>query len=131
MYVIAIAWLYVTVLMAATEPNLTAGVLTFVCYGLLPLALLLWLFGPRAFEVGNEVREAFVATDAAAAMAFVAAPGGKWLCDIYLLARQRLAALGIRRTSGADSCTVSEAGRFFSYRRDGVTGRMATLVWLE
>lgn len=96
--------------------------------------LMAWLgpaIGPRAFEVGNEVREAFVATDAAAAMAFVAAPGGKWLCDIYLLARQRLAALGIRRTSGADSCTVSEAGRFFSYRRDGVTGRMATLVWLE
>jgi YfiH family protein len=96
--------------------------------------LMAWLgpaIGPTAFEVGDEVRKAFVATDAAAGMAFVTAPGGKWLCDIHLLVRQRLAALGIRRISGTGSCAVSEAGRFFSYRRDGVTGRMASLVWLE
>ncbi len=96
--------------------------------------LMAWLgpaIGPQAFEVGNEVRECFLAVDAAAADAFVAAPGDKWLCDIALLARQRLSALGIRRIASADSCTVGDSSRFFSYRRDGVTGRMASLVWLE
>jgi YfiH family protein len=96
--------------------------------------LMAWLgpaIGPQAFEVGGEVRDTFVAHDAQAAQAFVAAPGGKWLCDIYQLARQRLDALGIRRIAGADSCTVAGAQRFFSYRRDGVTGRMASLIWLE
>lgn len=96
--------------------------------------LMAWLgpaIGPQAFEVGNEVRERFMDVDAAAAAAFVAAPGGKWLCDIALLARQRLSALGIRRIAGADSCSVADATRYFSYRRDGVTGRMASLVWLE
>ena len=96
--------------------------------------LMAWLgpaIGPQAFEVGNEVRECFLAVDAAAAAAFVAAPDGKWLCDIALLARQRLSALGIRRIAGADSCTVGDSTRFFSYRRDGVSGRMASLVWLD
>ena len=96
--------------------------------------LMAWLgpaIGPRAFEVGGEVRECFLAVDAAAAEAFVAAPGGKWLCDIALLARQRLSSLGIRRIASADSCTVGDSMRSFSYRRDGVTGRMASLVWLE
>ncbi len=96
--------------------------------------LMAWLgpaIGPRAFEVGGEVRDAFLAHDARAADGFVAAPGGKWLCDIYLLARQRLAAQGIRRITGADFCTVNDGERFFSYRRDGITGRMASLVWLE
>ena len=96
--------------------------------------LLAWLgpaIGPQAFEVGGEVRERFMAVDGAAVAAFTAAPCGKWLCDIALLARQRLAALGIRRVTGADSCSVADAARFFSYRRDGVTGRMASLVWLE
>lgn len=96
--------------------------------------LLAWLgpaIGPRAFEVGDEVRERFLADDAGAAAAFVAASRGKWLCDLYALARRRLAALGVRRVSGADYCTAGDPARFFSYRRDGVTGRMATLVWLE
>lgn len=96
--------------------------------------LMAWLgpaIGPQAFEVGNEVRERFMDVDAAAAAAFVSAPGGKWLCDIALLARQRLSALGIRRIAGADSCSAANATRYFSYRRDGVTGRMASLVWLE
>lgn len=66
MYVIAIAWLYVTVLMAATEPNLTAGVLTFVCYGLLPLALLLWLLGTPQRRRKTRAAEANAAGDAAA-----------------------------------------------------------------
>ena len=96
--------------------------------------LMAWLgpaIGPRTFEVGDEVREAFVASDPRADSAFVAAAPGKWLCDIYQLARQRLDALGIRRVAGADFCTVSDARRWFSYRRHGVTGRMASLIWLE
>ena len=97
-------------------------------------SLMAWLgpaIGPQAFEVGGEVRESFVASDPAAAAAFQARAEGKWLCDIYGLARLRLQALGILRIAGDDRCTVGEAERFFSYRRDGVTGRMASLVWLE
>lgn len=96
--------------------------------------LMAWLgpaIGPQAFEVGDEVREIFVAHDQEAASAFAASANGKWLCDIYRLARQRLHALGIRRTTSADSCTKGDAEQFFSYRRDGVTGRMASLIWLE
>lgn len=95
--------------------------------------LLAWLgpaIGPDSFEVGDEVRTTFVSADPAAAAAFVARPGGKWLCDIYRLARQRLAALGVTRVFGGDACTLRDAGRFYSYRRDGVTGRMASLIWL-
>lgn len=88
--------------------------------------------GPQAFEVGGEVRDAFLAHDAQAASAFTAGVGGKWLCDICLLARQRLNALGVRRVASADfCCTLSDAERFFSFRRDGATGRMASLIWLE
>ena len=76
------------------------------------------------------MRTAFVARDPAAAQAFVAGASRKWYCDIYELARQRLAALGVRRVAGADFCTVRDGARFYSYRRDGVTGRMASLVWL-
>lgn len=96
--------------------------------------LVAWLgpaIGPKHFEVGGEVRAAFMAHDPAATAAFVARPDGKWLCDIYRLARQRLAALGVRRVAGADFCTVRDAARFFSYRRDGVTGRLASLIWME
>ena len=96
--------------------------------------LMAWLgpaIGPQAFEVGGEVREIFLAADAGASQAFAAAADGKWLCDIYRLARRRLQALGIRRVAGADFCTVNDTERWFSYRRDGVTGRMASLVWLE
>ncbi len=96
--------------------------------------LMAWLgpaIGPQAFEVGGEVRDAFLAGDPRATSAFAAAPGGKWLCDIYQLARQRLDALGIRRIDGGNCCTASDGDRFFSYRRDGVSGRMASLVWLE
>lgn len=96
--------------------------------------LLAWLgpaIGAPAFEVGDEVRERFVAHDARAALAFVAGAEGKWWCDIHELARQRLRSLGVRRVTSADSCTLRDEGSFFSYRRDGVTGRMASLVWLE
>lgn len=96
--------------------------------------LLTWLgpaIGPSAFEVRDEVRAAFVARDAQAAEAFVAHGSGKWLADIYRLARQRLTAAGVSSISGGDRCTFSESADFFSYRRDGVTGRMACLIWLE
>ncbi|MEQ1525384.1 MAG: peptidoglycan editing factor PgeF [Gallionella sp.] len=96
--------------------------------------LMAWL-GPAisqpAFEVGAEVREVFIAADPKAESAFVAGQGGKWLADIYALARIRLNALGITQIYGSDYCTYKDTQRFFSYRRDGVTGRMGTFIWLE
>jgi len=91
-----------------------------------------WLgpaIGPTAFEVGDEVRAAFCRHDARAAAAFDAHGAGKWLCDLYALARQRLAAVGVTQVSGGGLCTYSDAQRFYSYRRDGTTGRMASLIW--
>ncbi|MDP2811352.1 MAG: peptidoglycan editing factor PgeF [Rhodocyclaceae bacterium] len=96
--------------------------------------LLAWLgpaIGPSAFEVGDEVRAAFLADDPAAAEAFVPHGAGKWLADIYALARRRLQRAGVDAIYGGNFCTFSEPERFFSYRRDGVTGRMASLIWLE
>lgn len=96
--------------------------------------LLAWLgpaIGPGAFEVGDEVRARFADADAGAAAAFTARENGKWLCDLYALARRRLRALGVERISGGGDCTASDAARFYSYRRDGITGRMASLVWRE
>lgn len=86
--------------------------------------------GPESFEVGDEVRDLFVADSAEAQAAFKPLRPGKWLANIYLLAHQRLARLGIHAVYGGGFCTVREAGRFFSYRRDGATGRMASLIWL-
>lgn len=87
--------------------------------------------GPDAFEVGGEVRDAFMAHDAEAVAAFLPIDDGKFLADIYLLARQRLAALGISEVYGGEECTVIDRARFFSYRRDRTTGRMASLIWLN
>ena len=86
--------------------------------------------GPRSYEVGGEVRAAFVRQDARAAAAFAPRPGGKYLADLYALARQRLAAAGVGEVHGGEFCTSSEA-RFFSFRRDRNTGRMASLIWIE
>jgi len=102
--------------------------------GVEPSSLMAWLgpaIGPDAFEVGAEVRAAFMACDPAAEQAFSAIGEGKYLADIYLLARQRLAALGVTRVYGGDFCTVIDRERFFSYRRDKSTGRMASLIWLQ
>lgn len=98
-----------------------------------PRSLLAWMgpaIGPTAFEVGPDVRDQFVTHDAAAAGAFVPLAEGKWLGDLYALARQRLNALGVSRIYGGGECTFTDAGRFFSFRRDRVTGRMASLIWL-
>ena len=97
--------------------------------------LMVWLgpaIGPKTYEVGEEVRKAFVATDPTAASAFK--PSGnddKWMCDLYMLARQRLVATGVWRFYGGNLCTYTDQERFFSYRRDGECGRMASLIWLE
>jgi len=96
--------------------------------------LLAWLgpaIGPQAFEVGDEVRAAFVAKQPEAASAFTAHAPGKWLADICQLASQRLEALGVAGIHGGGLCTVSDSKRFFSYRRDGTTGRMGSFIWLE
>lgn len=96
-----------------------------------PQRLMAWLgpaIGPRAFEVGPEVRDCFIAHDPAARHAFQP-HGAKFLADIYQLACQRLQAQGVTRIHGGGFCTYHDATRFFSFRRDGRTGRMATLIW--
>jgi YfiH family protein len=98
-----------------------------------PGELLAWLgpaIGPAAFEVGEEVRAAFLALDAGNAPCFKPSPAGRWLADIYQLAQRQLSDLGVRDVYGGKFCTFSEPERFFSYRREPRTGRMATLVWL-
>jgi len=87
--------------------------------------------GPRVFEVGDDVVEAFCQYDPQAEQAFAATVPGKWLADIYRLARQRLQRLGVRQVFGGDDCTYTDAARFYSYRRDRECGRMASLIWIE
>lgn len=87
--------------------------------------------GPGAFEVGADVRDAFLARDNAARTAFAPHRPGKWLADIYTLARQALVRAGVRQIYGGGWCTVSDPARFYSYRRDRTTGRMAALIWRE
>ena len=97
--------------------------------------VLAWLgpaIGPQAFEVGAEVREAFVSQHAGAAAAFVpSANPGRYMADLYHLARVRLAAVGVTAVYGGGLCTFSDAARFYSYRREPRTGRLASLIWLE
>jgi len=117
--------------------GLAGGVLesTVNSLGLPGSQLMAWLgpaIGPDAFEVGDEVRIAFTARDAVAAQAFRPSHrAGHWLADLYLLARQDLARLGVHAVYGGGLCTYSDELRFFSYRRDGKCGRMASLIWLE
>ncbi len=96
---------------------------------------LVWLgpaIGPERFEIGAEVRQAFLAHDAGAGLAFRHVAEGRWRADLYQLARRRLARCGITRIYGGHWCTAGDAQRFFSYRRDGATtGRMGTLIWLD
>ena len=103
-----------------------------------PAALLAYLgpaIGPAAYEVGAEVRAAFTAADgvrdAQTEAAFAPGKPGKFYADLYALARRRLAQSGVMRVYGGGYCTYTERERFFSYRRDGATGRMASLIWME
>jgi purine-nucleoside/S-methyl-5'-thioadenosine phosphorylase / adenosine deaminase len=98
-------------------------------------AIVAWLgpaIGPAHFEVGEDVRATFVAADGGAESCFIANARGRWQCDLYGLARQRLAKQGISAIFGGEHCTFAETERFFSHRRDnGATGRMATLIWRD
>jgi YfiH family protein len=92
-----------------------------------------WLgpaIGPRAFEVGRDVKDMFAAVDPASTACFAPRGSDKWHADLYGLARRALAAAGVRTIDGGVECTWSDATRFYSYRRERDTGRMATLVWL-
>lgn len=114
--------------------GLCAGVLeqTLAQFNAAPSSIMAWLgpaIGPQQFEVGEDVKQAFSDIDAQSATAFTPS-GSKYLADIYSLARLRLQAVGIHAIYGGNHCTVSEKQQFFSYRRDGITGRMASLVWL-
>lgn len=116
--------------------GMAAGVIerTVASMGVEARQVLAWMgptIGPQAFEVGPEVREAFVAVDAAAGEAFRAHRPGKFLADLYALARQRLARAGVREVHGGGFCTYSEEERFFSYRRQPRSGRMGAFAWLE
>jgi hypothetical protein len=115
--------------------GLAAGVLeaTVATLGVAPAQLLAWLgpaIGPDAFEVGPEVREAFTVAHAEAAAAFSARPDGRWLADLYRLAEIRLHAAGVGAVHGGGFCTYTERSRFYSFRREQVTGRMASLIWM-
>ena len=116
--------------------GLAAGVIesTVRAMDVAPQDLMAWL-GPaisqQAFEVGKEVRALFVDADPQTAAAFIPGQQGKWLADIYRLARLRLNALGTTQIYGGSYCTYRESEKFFSYRRDGVTGRMGTFIWLD
>ena len=113
--------------------GLAAGVVeaTVRRLGLAPSRLLAWLgpaIGPASYEVGEDVRTAFVAADPSAREAFAPTRPGHWRCDLYALARARLAALGVDRVHGGGLDTFTDP-RLYSYRRDGETGRFASLVW--
>jgi YfiH family protein len=87
--------------------------------------------GPKAFEVGPEVREAFLAKDPESESAFVSHRPGKYLADLYALARQRLAKAGVTNVFGGGFCTYNETERFFSYRRKKESGRMGAFIWMS
>ena len=116
--------------------GLAAGVLeaTVAALGVPGPELIAWLgpaIGQAAFEVGPEVRAAFVARDPHAQAAFRPGRADRWHADLALLARQRLADAGVAAVYGGDLCTFSDRERFFSHRRDGTSGRMASLIWLD
>lgn len=96
--------------------------------------LLVWLgpaIGPEAFEVGQDVFECFTKNTPETKAAFKANDNSRYLADIYQLARQQLSSLSIEQVFGGEHCTVTDQDRFFSYRRDGQTGRMASMIWLD
>jgi polyphenol oxidase len=116
--------------------GLAAGVIEATVRGLAlpPSSLLAWLgpgIGPGHFEIGSEVREALLRADPEAEEAFLPNARGRYMADLAALARRRLERLGVVRIYGGDACTYASPERYFSHRRDGRTGRQATLIWLE
>jgi copper oxidase (laccase) domain-containing protein len=102
--------------------------------GVAPQRLCVWLgpaIGPQHFEVGAEVREAFLALDSANIDAFERNARGRFMADLAALARRQLERLGISRIYGGEECTYARADRYFSHRRDGTTGRQGTFIWRE
>jgi polyphenol oxidase len=115
--------------------GLCAGVIeaTVAAMGAPAARLHAWLgpaIGPQSYEIGAEVRAAFLERDAQAESAFKPTRPGHWRLDLYAVARQRLAALGVTRVSGGDRCTASEPSLFYSYRKDKTSARMAAVIWL-
>lgn len=109
---------------------------TVKCFQARPQDIIVWLgpaIGPHAFQVGKDVVEQFMRVDPIAETAFIADPyqQGKYFGNLYQLATQRLNKLGITEISGGDHCTFNEKDRFFSYRREGKTGRMASVIWFD
>ena len=116
--------------------GLAGGIIeaTVAAMGGMPAGLLAWLgpaIGPGHFEVGAEVREEMLAQDPHAVAAFAPNHRGRFMADLPLLARRRLARAGVERVYGGHECTYSRADQYFSHRRDGRTGRQASLIWLE
>ncbi len=114
--------------------GLSAGVLeaTVCAFSTKPANLLAWLgpaISPPAFEVGSEVRQEFLAVDPAAGDCFMANERGRWQANLYGLARMRLSRAGVEQVTGGQYCTFGEPERFFSYRRDGQCGRMASFIF--
>jgi polyphenol oxidase len=99
-----------------------------------PPELLVFLgpaIGPAHYEVGDDVRDVFIRDDENAVTAFLPNANGKWLANLYELAQLRLRRIGVEEIYGGDFCTFEDSKRFYSYRRDGKTGRMASLIWIE
>jgi len=116
--------------------GLSAGIIekTLSHFSCPPQEVMVWLgpaIGPSQFEVGTDVFSQFTAQSTVAHLAFQATDSEHYLADIYLLAKQRLNASGITNIYGGEHCTVADSTRFFSYRRDGMTGRMASMIWIE
>jgi polyphenol oxidase len=116
--------------------GLAAGVIeaTVAAMGSPPESLMAWLgpaIGPQNFEVGTEVRDVFLDADPKAREAFQPNVRGRFMADLGMLARQRLQSLGVKRIYGSGECTFTRADRYFSHRRDGISGRQATLIWRE
>lgn len=116
--------------------GLAAGVLeaTLAAMEIVPAQVVAWIgpaIGPRAFEVGADVHDAYCSTDPAACALFEPLRDGRWLADLPGLARQRLAKYGVTDVASGDWCTVTDAARFFSWRRERQVGRMGLVAWLE
>jgi YfiH family protein len=116
--------------------GLAAGVLEATVHAMRssPESLLVWLgpaAGPDNYEIGAEVRDAFLSADPAAAIAFSTTRENHWRVDLYALARRHLASVGVTRVHGGGLCTIADPRRFYSHRRDGRSGRMASLIWIK